>query len=61
MDFTVLPILQYGPETESRTQESFSRMLDEFLRAPGSGRPGTPAGAGSGQGGDQRQGPHGPA
>ena len=30
VDFTVLPILQYGPETESRTQESFSRMLDEF-------------------------------
>ena len=30
VEFTVLPILQYGPETESRTQESFSRMLDEF-------------------------------
>ena len=30
VDFTVLPILQYGPETESRTQESFSQMLDEF-------------------------------
>ena len=30
MDFTVLPILQYGPETESRPQASFSQMLDEF-------------------------------
>lgn len=30
VDFTVLPILQYGPETESRPQASFSQMLDEF-------------------------------
>ena len=30
VDFTVLPILQYGPETESRPQVSFSQMLDEF-------------------------------
>ena len=30
------------------------------LRAPGGGRPGAPAGAGPGQGGDQRPGPHGP-
>ena len=30
VDFTVLPILQYGPEMESRPQASFSQMLDEF-------------------------------
>ena len=30
VDFTFLPILQYGPETESLPQESFSKMLDGF-------------------------------
>ena len=30
MDFSFLPILQYGPETESIRQESFSVMLDGF-------------------------------
>ena len=29
-DFSFLPILQYGPETESIRQESFSAMLDGF-------------------------------
>ena len=55
VDFTVLPILQYGPETESKPCASFSQMLDGVLRAPGGGRPGAPAGAGPGQGGDQRR------
>ena len=30
VDFTFLPILQYGPDTESRRYESFSRLLDDF-------------------------------
>lgn len=30
VDFSFLPILQYGPETESIRQESFSVMLDGF-------------------------------
>ena len=30
VDFTFLPILQYGPGTESRRRESFSQLLDEF-------------------------------
>ncbi len=30
VDFTFLPILQYGPETECRRQESFSALLDGF-------------------------------
>ena len=30
VDFTFLPILQYGPETELRRYESFSRLLDDF-------------------------------
>ena len=30
VDFSFLPILQYGPETESIRQESFSAMLDGF-------------------------------
>ena len=30
VDFTFLPILQYGPETECRRQERFSPMLDAF-------------------------------
>ncbi|WP_297212947.1 Rqc2 family fibronectin-binding protein [uncultured Flavonifractor sp.] len=30
VDFTFLPILQYGPETESLPQESFSALLDGF-------------------------------
>lgn len=30
VDFTFLPILQYGPETECRRCESFSRLLDGF-------------------------------
>ena len=30
VDFTFLPILQYGPETESIRQESFSALLDRF-------------------------------
>ena len=30
VDFTFLPILQYGPETECRRQERFSPMLDMF-------------------------------
>ena len=29
-DFSFLPILQYGPETESIRQESFSALLDRF-------------------------------
>lgn len=29
-DVTFLPILQYGPQTESRRQESFSQLLDGF-------------------------------
>ena len=31
VDFTFLPVLQYGPETESIPQESFSRMLDDYF------------------------------
>ena len=31
VDFTFLPILQYGPETESRRQDSFSKLLDTFF------------------------------
>ena len=31
VDFTFLPVLQYGPETESIPQESFSAMLDDFF------------------------------
>ena len=31
VDFTFLPILQYGPETESRRQDSFSALLDTFF------------------------------
>ena len=30
VDFSFLPILQYGPETESIRQESFSALLDRF-------------------------------
>ena len=30
VDFTFLPILQYGPETECRRCESFSELLDGF-------------------------------
>ena len=30
VDFTFLPILQYGPETELRRYESLSRLLDDF-------------------------------
>lgn len=30
VDYTFLPILQYGPGTESRRQESFSALLDGF-------------------------------
>ena len=30
VDFTYLPILQYGVETESRAMESFSQLLDHF-------------------------------
>lgn len=30
VDFTFLPILQYGPGTESRRCDSFSQMLDDF-------------------------------
>ena len=30
VDFTFLRILQYGPDTESRRYESFSRLLDDF-------------------------------
>ena len=30
VDFTFLPILQYGPETETRRYESFSALLDDF-------------------------------
>ncbi len=33
VDFTFLPILQYGPETECRRQESFSTLLDGFYEA----------------------------
>lgn len=32
-DFTYLPILQYGPETQSRTCDSFCTMLDTFFEA----------------------------
>ena len=31
VDFTFLPVLQYGPETESIPQESFSALLDDFF------------------------------
>lgn len=31
VDFTFQPVLQYGPETESIPQESFSAMLDDFF------------------------------
>ena len=31
MDFTFLPVLQYGPETESIPRESFSALLDDFF------------------------------
>jgi len=31
VDFTFLPILQYGPETESRRCESFSQLFDQFF------------------------------
>lgn len=30
VDFTFLPILQYGPSTELRRYESFSKLLDDF-------------------------------
>ena len=30
VDFTFLPILQYGPQTECRRQDSFSKLLDDF-------------------------------
>ena len=30
VDFTFLPILQYGPDTQLRRYESFSRLLDDF-------------------------------
>lgn len=30
VDFTFLPILQYGPDTELRRYESFSKLLDDF-------------------------------
>ncbi|MGN8967715.1 Rqc2 family fibronectin-binding protein [Intestinimonas sp. HCP28S3_D6] len=30
VDFTFLPILQYGPSTELRRHESFSKLLDDF-------------------------------
>ncbi len=30
VDFTYLPVLQYGPDTESRPMESFSRLLDHY-------------------------------
>lgn len=33
VDFTYLPILQYGPETQSRTCDSFCAMLDAFFEA----------------------------
>ena len=33
VDFTFLPILQYGPETESRRYDSFSQLLDDFYAA----------------------------
>ena len=32
-DFSFLPILQYGPETESREYPSFGALLDEFYAA----------------------------
>ena len=31
VDFTFLPVLQYGPETESIPRESFSALLDDFF------------------------------
>ena len=31
VDFTFLPVLQYGPETESVPRESFSTLLDDFF------------------------------
>ena len=31
VDFTFLPVLQYGPETESVPRESFSALLDDFF------------------------------
>ena len=31
VDFTLLPVLQYGPGTESIPQESFSQLLDDFF------------------------------
>ena len=31
VDFTFLPVLQYGPETESIHRESFSALLDDFF------------------------------
>lgn len=31
VDFTFMPILQYGPGTQSRRCESFSKMLDDFF------------------------------
>ena len=30
VDFTFLPILQYGPDTELRRYESFSKLMDDF-------------------------------
>ncbi|MBU5434607.1 NFACT family protein [Pseudoflavonifractor sp. MSJ-37] len=33
VDFTFLPILQYGPETACIRQESFSQLLDDFYAA----------------------------
>lgn len=33
VDFSFLPILQYGPETECRRMESFSQMLDGFYES----------------------------
>lgn len=34
-DFSFLPILQYGPQVESRRYESFAKLLDDYYAADG--------------------------
>lgn len=37
-DFSFLPILQYGPQVESRSYESFGKLLDDYYAADGERR-----------------------